>query len=53
MSTVVAVAGGTGGLGHAIIDALRSDGRYEVLVLSRKVCLFPLPSNLQPHSILT
>ncbi|EUC29679.1 hypothetical protein COCCADRAFT_105869 [Bipolaris zeicola 26-R-13] len=37
MSTVVAVAGGTGGLGHAIIDALRSDGRYEVLVLSRKV----------------
>ncbi|KAF5009987.1 hypothetical protein FDECE_3824 [Fusarium decemcellulare] len=33
---VVAVAGGSGQLGRAIVDALLVDGRYEVLVLTRK-----------------
>ncbi|KAF2450150.1 NAD(P)-binding protein [Karstenula rhodostoma CBS 690.94] len=35
MTTVVAVAGGSSGLGRAIVDALRADGRYEVLIFSR------------------
>ncbi|EUC50245.1 hypothetical protein COCMIDRAFT_32342 [Bipolaris oryzae ATCC 44560] len=35
-SELIAVAGGTSGLGRAIIDALKSDGSYEVLVLSRR-----------------
>jgi NADP-dependent 3-hydroxy acid dehydrogenase YdfG len=37
MSTVVAVAGGSSGLGRTIVDALKLDGRYEVLILGRKV----------------
>lgn len=36
MSSVVAVAGGTGGLGHAIVDELVASGKYTVLVFSRK-----------------
>ncbi|KAJ4289073.1 hypothetical protein N0V90_011415 [Kalmusia sp. IMI 367209] len=39
MSTVVAVAGGSNGLGRAIVDALKETGRYEVLIFSRKVCI--------------
>lgn len=34
---VVAVAGGTGKLGRAIVDALVSEGRHDVLVLARQV----------------
>jgi uncharacterized protein YbjT (DUF2867 family) len=37
MSSIVAVAGGSGGLGRAIIDALKADKRYTPLILSRKV----------------
>jgi len=37
MSSVVAVAGGSGGLGRAITEVLKADGRYDVLVLSRTV----------------
>ncbi|KAF2495431.1 NAD(P)-binding protein [Lophium mytilinum] len=36
MSTIVAVAGGSSGLGRTIVDALKADGRYEVLILGRK-----------------
>ncbi|KAL1599833.1 hypothetical protein SLS60_007638 [Paraconiothyrium brasiliense] len=36
MSTTIAVAGGSSGLGRAIVDALKEDGHYEVLILSRK-----------------
>lgn len=34
---VVAVAGGTSGLGLTIVQALKVQGKHEVLVLSRKV----------------
>lgn len=34
---VVAVAGGTGKLGRAIVEALVSDGRHDVLILARAV----------------
>lgn len=37
MSSVVAVAGGTGGLGRAIVDALKANAKLTVLVLSRQV----------------
>lgn len=40
MSTTVAIAGGSTGLGRAIVEALKKDGRYEVLILSRKVLSF-------------
>ncbi|KAF1807933.1 NAD(P)-binding protein [Eremomyces bilateralis CBS 781.70] len=36
MSSIVAVAGGTGGLGRTIVGAIVGDGKYEVIVLSRK-----------------
>lgn len=38
---VVLVAGGTGGVGHAITEALKQSGKHKVIVLSRKV----LPPN--------
>lgn len=34
---VVAVVGGTGNVGKTIVDALKKDGKYDVIVLSRKV----------------
>ncbi|SPJ78877.1 uncharacterized protein FTOL_07268 [Fusarium torulosum] len=34
--SVIAVAGGTGGVGRAIIDALNATGKFEVVILSRK-----------------
>lgn len=48
MSTVVAVAGGTNGLGRAIVEALKEDGRYEVVIFSRKVR--PIPNDLPSKS---
>jgi uncharacterized protein YbjT (DUF2867 family) len=36
--TVIAVAGGTGGVGRAIVDALNGTGKFEVVILSRKAC---------------
>lgn len=39
MSRIIAVAGGSGHLGRAIADAIRNDGKYEVVVLGRKVSL--------------
>jgi NAD(P)-dependent dehydrogenase (short-subunit alcohol dehydrogenase family) len=39
MSKIVAVAGGSGGLGRSIIDALNEDKKYTALILARKVRL--------------
>jgi nucleoside-diphosphate-sugar epimerase len=33
----VAIAGGTGGLGRTLVDAIKARGKHEVLVLSRRV----------------
>ena len=38
MPVVVAIAGGSGGLGRALVDALKADDRYEPLILARNVC---------------
>jgi NAD(P)-dependent dehydrogenase (short-subunit alcohol dehydrogenase family) len=35
--SVIAVAGGTGGLGRAIVDAFVSEGKHTTLVLGREV----------------
>jgi nucleoside-diphosphate-sugar epimerase len=35
---VVAVAGGTGAVGRSIVEAFISQGKHEVIVLSRTVC---------------
>lgn len=34
---VVAVAGGTGSVGRTIVEAIKADGSYEVVVLARNV----------------
>jgi uncharacterized protein YbjT (DUF2867 family) len=34
---VVAIAGGSGNLGRALVDALKAKGRFEIIVLARKV----------------
>jgi nucleoside-diphosphate-sugar epimerase len=45
---VVAVAGGTGAVGRNIVEAFVSQGKHEVIILSRTVChtwlSIPLPS---------
>lgn len=43
MSNIVAVAGGTGKLGRAIVECLVSSGKFQVLVLARKVYIYPNP----------
>lgn len=35
----VAVAGGTGGVGRTIVDALNADSQHHTIVLARKVCI--------------
>ena len=37
MSPVIAVAGGSGQLGRAIVEAIKADGKFEVIVFGRKV----------------
>jgi hypothetical protein len=37
MSRVIAVAGGSGQMGKAIIDAIRADNKFQVVSLGRKV----------------
>lgn len=34
---IVAVAGGTGKLGRAIVEAILADGKFEVVILGREV----------------
>lgn len=38
MSTI-AIAGGTGQLGRALVDALVAQGKYKVIVLAREVSI--------------
>jgi uncharacterized protein YbjT (DUF2867 family) len=40
-SCTVAVAGGSGGLGRSITEAIVAVGKYEVVILSRKVDVDP------------
>jgi nucleoside-diphosphate-sugar epimerase len=35
--SVIAVAGGTGSLGHAVVDALNATGHFTVFILGRQV----------------
>lgn len=44
-SRVVAVAGGTGKLGRAIVDELVAYGGYKVFVLSREASIFQERTN--------
>jgi len=37
MSHVVAVAGGTGQLGRALVEAIKADGKYELMIFARSV----------------
>ncbi|SPO01952.1 uncharacterized protein DNG_04625 [Cephalotrichum gorgonifer] len=37
MSPVVAVAGGTGSIGRSVVEEIVADGKFEVIVLSRKI----------------
>jgi hypothetical protein len=39
MPSVVAIAGGSGGLGRTLVEVLRADTRYEPVILARNVCL--------------
>lgn len=34
---IIAVAGGTGGVGRALVEAIIARGKHEVKILSRKV----------------
>lgn len=34
---IIAVAGGTGGLGRAIVEAIKARNQHDVKILSRKV----------------
>jgi uncharacterized protein YbjT (DUF2867 family) len=36
---VIAVAGGSGGVGKTIVEKLLEESKYDVVVLSRGVCL--------------
>lgn len=51
MKVRIAVAGGTGGLGHAIVNGLLSEG-HEVFVLSRKV-IPPFLFHFASHQIIS
>lgn len=42
MSSLIAVAGGTGNLGRTIVEAIVADGKFEVVILGRKVRLIDL-----------
>lgn len=36
---VIAIVGGTGGVGRTLVEAFVADGKYQVIVLARKVQL--------------
>lgn len=44
---VVAVAGGTGGVGRTVLDAIAKSGRHKAIVLSRGVRLLALRSSFE------
>jgi short-subunit dehydrogenase len=37
---VIAVAGGSGGVGKTIVEKLLEEPKFDVVLLSRSVCLF-------------
>lgn len=37
MSSIVAVAGGSGKLGRAIVEAIQATAKYQVIILGREV----------------
>jgi nucleoside-diphosphate-sugar epimerase len=39
--TVIAVAGGTGGIGRTVIEALVQQSKLQVIVFTRGVWIFP------------
>lgn len=43
MAAIIAVAGGTGNVGRAIVEAILATGKHQVFILSRKV-INTLPS---------
>ncbi|KAJ4199824.1 hypothetical protein NW767_007803 [Fusarium falciforme] len=43
MSSLVAVAGGTGNLGRTIVEAIIADGKFQVVILAREVDLGVVP----------
>lgn len=38
--SIIAVAGGTGKLGRAVVDGIIADGKFDVVVLAREVSIF-------------
>lgn len=44
---VVAVAGGTGGIGSAIVDRLRQNPQHKMIILTRKVRSISSDNNKQ------
>jgi uncharacterized protein YbjT (DUF2867 family) len=47
-SNIVAVAGGTGKLGRAIVERIVKSGKFQVFVLAREVRL--TPKQFFPHT---
>jgi uncharacterized protein YbjT (DUF2867 family) len=47
-SNIVAVAGGTGKLGRAIVERIVKSGNFQVFVLAREVRL--APTHRSPHA---
>ncbi|KKK15762.1 hypothetical protein P175DRAFT_0428272 [Aspergillus ochraceoroseus IBT 24754] len=44
---VIAVAGGTGGVGRTIVNVLLQESKHQVIVLTRKATTSPIPERLQ------
>jgi NAD dependent epimerase/dehydratase family enzyme len=37
---VVAIVGGTGSVGHTLVDAFKENAKHDVIVLARKVSIY-------------
>ncbi|KAJ4174225.1 hypothetical protein NW754_004640 [Fusarium falciforme] len=48
---IVGVAGGTGSIGRAVVEAIKATGKHQVKILGRKVSLYVLESNLHERHI--
>lgn len=44
---IVAVVGGTGNVGKTIVDALKENGKHEVIVLTRKVSSYAVANHVR------
>ena len=47
---IIAVAGGTGNVGRAIVDAIVAGGKHQVKILSRKVSYAKVNGNNEMYS---